>query len=106
MTWRTQIESQIHKAKAQGQLDGLVGEGKPLPRRAAGDIVSAGLGIMANAGVLPNEILLRKAIEEQQNVLLGTTDSNKRKEEMRKLADLQMRLSIEQEARHKFYRTT
>lgn len=105
MKWRSLIENQINKAKAEGQLEGLEGEGKPLPVRQGGDIVSAGLGIMADAGVLPNEIVLKKQVEAQQQVLKETSDPVARKEEMRKLADLQMRLSIEQEARRKFYRT-
>ena len=106
MNWNTLIESQIFKAKTEGQLDGLKGEGKPLSQRQGGDIVSAGLGIMAEAGVLPNEIILKKAVHAQQILLRETTDPVARKAEMRKLADLQMRLAIEQEARQKFYRTT
>jgi len=106
MNWGALIENQIHKAKSQGQLEGLKGEGKPLSPRSGGDVVSAGLGIMADAGVLPNEIILKKAVEAQQAVLAETTDDAARKVEMSKLADLQMRLSIEQEARRKFYRTS
>lgn len=105
MKWRTLVENQINKAKAQGQLEGLKGEGKPLPSRQGGDIVSAGLGIMADAGVLPKEIVLKKDVAAQQKVLKKITDPAERKTEMRKLAELQMRLSIQQEARQKFYRT-
>ena len=106
MKWNVLVENQINKAKSEGQLTGLRGEGKPLPRRQGGDIVSAGLAIMAEAGVLPREIVLKKAVQEQQKVLQATTDPVLRKEEMRKLADLQLRLSIEQEARRKFYSTS
>ncbi|WP_299669832.1 DUF1992 domain-containing protein [uncultured Ruegeria sp.] len=106
MKWRTLIENQIHKAQAGGQLENLKGEGKPLPQRDAGNIVSTGFGIMAEAGVLPSEIVLKKAVEEQRKVYQETTDLTARKKEMCKLADLQMRLSIEQEARQKFYKTT
>ena len=60
MKWSTLVESQIHKAQAEGQLDDLRGAGKPLPKNQGGDVVSAGLGIMAEAGVLPNEIVLKK----------------------------------------------
>ncbi|WP_377191427.1 DnaJ family domain-containing protein [Ruegeria meonggei] len=106
MWWRTLIENQIHKAQAGGQLDNLKGEGKPLSLRDDGNIVSAGFGIMAEAGVLPSEIVLKKAVEEQRKVFQETTDLTARKKEMCKLADLQMRLSIEQEARQNFYKTT
>lgn len=60
---------------------------------------------MADAGVLPNKIVLKKQVEAQQQVLKETSDPVARKEEMRGLADLQMRLSIEQEARRKFHQT-
>lgn len=106
MNWNTMIECQIQKAKTEGLLDGLKGEGRPLSGHSGGDIVSAGYGMMAQAGVLPKEIVLKKAIEAQQLVLQETNQPGARKAEMRKLADLQMRLVIEQEARRKFYRST
>ncbi len=100
------IENQIQRAKADGQMDGLVGEGEPLPFHHGGDVVAAGFGVMAKAGVLPHEIVLKKAVQAQQATLTETTDPVARKEEMRKLADLHLRLAIEQEARRKFYRTS
>lgn len=106
MKWRDLAEYQIQKAQAEGQLDGLAGEGKPLTHRDAGDIVDAGMGIMAQAGVLPREIELKKAVDAQTKILSKTTDPEQKKAEMRKLADLQLRLDIEQEARRKFYRTS
>lgn len=105
MKWRDLAEHQIQKAKAEGQLENLKGAGKPLPPRQGGDIVSAGLGIMAAAGVLPREIQQKKAVDRQQRKLGEVTDPAQRKDEMRKLADLQLRLSIEEEARRKFYST-
>ncbi|MEQ9695293.1 DnaJ family domain-containing protein [Shimia sp. SDUM112013] len=106
MKWRDLAEHQIQKAKAEGQFDGLAGQGRPLPPRAGGDIMSAGLGIMAEAGVLPREIQLKKAVDAQRDSLKAETDPTRQKEIMRKLADLEMKLAIEQEARRKFYRTT
>ncbi len=106
MKWRDLAEHQIQKAKAEGQLENLKGEGQPLTPRQGGDIVSAGMGIMAEAGVLPREIQLKKAVDEQRAKLKAATDPDQQKEIMRKLADLEMRLAIEQEARRKFYRTS
>ena len=106
MKWRDLAEHQIQKAKAEGQLENLKGEGKPLAPRQGGDIVSAGMGIMADAGVLPREIELKKAADEQREKLKAATNPTEQKEIMRKLADLEMRLAIEQEARRKFYRTS
>ncbi len=106
MKWHDLAEHQIQKSIAEGQLDDLKGAGKPLELRAGGDIVSAGLGIMAEAGVLPREIELKKAADAQKMKLKITSDVTERKEEMRKLADIELRLSIEQEARRKFYKTS
>lgn len=103
MKWQTLIENQINKAKTEGQLENLEGEGKPLPQDSTGDIVSAGFRMMASAGVLPNEIKLKKAVAGQMEVLKQTADPVARKAEMRKFADLQMRLAIEEEARRRFY---
>lgn len=105
MKWNTLIENQIQKAKMEGQLENLEGEGKPLPRRESGDIVSTAMGIMANAGVVPREIQLKKDVSIQYEKLKAATDPVERKDIMRKLADLQMHLGIEQDARRKFYST-
>ncbi|GGL79262.1 DUF1992 domain-containing protein [Wenxinia marina] len=60
------VERQIRKAEAGGQFRNLPGAGKPLPERpgqGAGDIVEeVGFRIMAEAGVLPPEIAIRKEI--------------------------------------------
>lgn len=106
MKWRDLAEHQIQKAKAEGQLEGLKGEGKPLPLRQGGDVVSAGLGIMADAGVLPREIELKKAVDEKQTELAACADPDQKTAMMRELGELQMRLAIEQEARRKFYKTS
>lgn len=106
MKWRDLAEHQIQKARAEGQLDDLKGAGKPLKPRSGDDIVAAGLGIMADAGVLPREIELKKAVDAQREVLQAAKTEADRKAAMAKLADLDMRLSIEQEARRKFYKTS
>lgn len=105
MKWRDLTEHQIQKAKAEGQLENLKGEGKPLPRRHGGNIVSAGMAIMAEAGVLPREIQLKKEADTLREELRLTSDPAIEKDLMRKLAGVEMRLGIEQEARRKFFRT-
>ena len=107
MTWLTRlIERQIQKARLKGELQDLEGEGKPLPERP-GDAfvdpgVAAGFRIMSEAGVLPEEITLKKAIAAQKERLRATNDPLAHKEEMAKLADLEMRYNIAREARRKF----
>lgn len=96
-------ERQILKAQAEGQLDNLKGAGKPLNVEGDGNADAIGFRIMADAGVVPREIQLRKAVEAQSRILQETTGEDARKREMIKLNDLQLRLSIEQEARRRFY---
>lgn len=107
MTWLTRlIERQIQKARLKGQLDNLKGEGEPLPDRTGDALVdpgvAAGFRIMAEAGVLPDEIVLNKQIEAQKAHMAGVTDPSERKAQMAKLAELEMKKAIAQEARRKF----
>ena len=65
MSWLSRLaERQILRARLQGQLQGLAGEGKPLPDRPGDAFISPGdaigFRIMAEAGVLPEEITLKK----------------------------------------------
>ena len=68
-------EQQIRKAQAEGQLDDLKGAGKPLPAKGDGDFAeAAGFRIMAEAGALPREIELKKAIQTQAQKIQSLTD--------------------------------
>jgi len=104
MKLRGLVEGQIRKAQLAGDLDNLKGAGKPLPRNADTSTEAVGYRLMSAAGAVPEEIRLRKAVSVQVQVLAQTTDPAARKVEMAKLADLQMRLSIAEEARRKFAR--
>lgn len=97
-------EGQIRKAQAEGQLNDLKGAGAPLPRNpSAGDADAVGFRIMSEAGTVPEEIRLRKEVEAQRRKLQAATDAQEERAEMRKLADLELRLAIQEEARRKFY---
>ncbi|MDX5403328.1 MAG: DUF1992 domain-containing protein [Rhodobacterales bacterium] len=107
MSWLDRIvERQIQKARLKGQLQGLKGEGAALPERPEAAFVSpalaAGYRIMAEAGVLPEEITLKKQVAAQQAALTMITEPAARKAAMARLADLQMRQSIAEEARRRF----
>ncbi len=99
------VERQILKANTEGKLTGLAGEGKPIPDRPSEDATAVGMRIMAEAGVWAREFELKKLVDEQLAVPRKTNDPEQRKQEMSKLADLQFRLSTEQEARRQFYNT-
>lgn len=109
MSWLSRLaERQIQKARLKGQLQGLEGEGKPLPDRPGDAFVSPGdaigFRIMAEAGVLPEEITLKKQVAAQRTELATLTDDSARKAAMARLAQLEMRLAIAEESRRKFLR--
>lgn len=104
MEMKKLAERQILKAQAEGQLDNLKGAGKPLPAQGDGTADAVGFRIMAEAGVLPEEMRLKKEVARQREVLAATTDPAGRKQQMALLADLEMKLAIYEEARRKFDR--
>ena len=57
---------------------------------------------MAEAGVLPEEIRLKKEVTAQRTILAQTNEPAARKAAMARLADLQMRQSIAEDARRRF----
>ena len=110
MSWLNRIaERQIAKARAKGELQGLQGEGEPLPDRPGDAYISAGdaigFRIMAEAGVLPEEITLKKQAAAQRAHLATLTDAAERKLAMAELARLEMRQAIAEEARRRFLKT-
>lgn len=109
MSWLSRLaERQIQNARLKGQLQGLEGEGKPLPDRPSDAFISpgdaVGFRIMAQAGVLPEEIVLKNAVATQREHLATLTGEAERKAAMAELAQLEMRQAIAEEARRKFLR--
>ncbi|KAF0115903.1 MAG: hypothetical protein FD150_757 [Rhodobacteraceae bacterium] len=109
MSWLSRLaERQIQKARLKGQLQGLEGEGKPLPDRPGDAFVSpgdaVGFRIMAEAGVLPEEIRLKKLAMAQRALLATLIDEAERKVAMAELARLEMLQAIAEESRRKFLR--
>ena len=110
MSWFNPLtERQIAKARANGELSGLKGEGAPLPDRPGDAFISpgdaVGFRIMAEAGVLPEEIILKKAAAAVRLTLASLTGADARKTLMADLADLEMRQAIAEEARRTFLQT-
>ena len=95
-------EHQIRKAQVEGQFDNLKGAGKPLSDQPDGSTDAIGFRMMAEAGALPREIELRKAIEALTQSLPALSNPADRSAALKALADLQLRLDIEQEARRRF----
>lgn len=109
MSWLSRLaERQIQKARLKGDLQGLEGEGKPLPDRPGDAFISAGdaagFRIMAQAGVLPEEITLKKQVAAKLEELATLTDEDARRKAMAELAELQMKQAMAEEARRRFLR--
>jgi len=107
MSWLDRLtERQILKAQAEGKLKGLEGEGQPLPDHPENAHISAsdaaGFRIMAEAGVLPEEITLKKQAAAQRAHLATLTDETERKAAMAILAQIELRQAIAEESRRKF----
>ncbi len=102
------VERQIKKAQAEGQLQGLDGEGKPLPDRSgeaqSDPAIAAGHRIMAQAGVLPEEFDIKKQLDAARRNYATLTDAEARKAAMAKIADLEMRYNMARDARRAFMR--
>ena len=107
MSWLNRLaERRMQAARLKGELQGLQGEGKPLPDRPGDAFISAGdavgFRIMAEAGVLPEEITLKKQAQAQREKLASLTDEAARKDAMAELARLEMRQAMAEEARLAF----
>ena len=106
MGWLERIaERMMLKARAEGRLTGLEGEGRPLPDRPVErDGTAAGFRIMAQAGVLPPEIVLKKEVQSAQARLTGMPEGAEREALLAEIARLQMRQAIAEESRRRFMR--
>ena len=109
MSWLSRLaERQMQKARLKGDLQGLAGEGKPLPDRPGDAFISPGdaigFRIMAEAGVLPEEITLKKEAGRLRDLFAAETDASRRKAIMAELAEVEMRQAMAEEARRRFLR--
>ncbi|RBW56250.1 DUF1992 domain-containing protein [Ruegeria sp. A3M17] len=102
------VERQIKKAQAEGQLEGLEGEGQPLPDRSSeaqsDPAIAAGHLIMAQAGVLPEEFSIKKKLDAARKAYASQTDPDKRMATMKLIAELEMRYNMARDARRAFMR--
>ncbi|MEM6482951.1 MAG: DnaJ family domain-containing protein [Pseudomonadota bacterium] len=105
---RELTERQIAKALAEGQLRDLEGEGRTLPDRsgeAFTDMATqVAFRIMAEAGALPEEFTLKKALLAARAAYGGAETETEKRLAMALIADLEQRYHIAQEARRAFMR--
>lgn len=100
------VERQIQKALAEGKLQGLEGEGKPLPDRSGEALTdmatSVAVRIMAEAGALPEEFKIKKLLEAAMLNYTKAKSEEAKNVAMALIADLQQRYNIAVEARRRF----
>jgi len=97
-------ERKIQQAIEEGQFDNLENKGKPLVDDGL-DLVPEDLRmaykIMKNAGVVPEEIELRKEIVNLNQLLNACADEAERKAIRMKISEKQLKYNIIMEARGK-----
>lgn len=95
------IENAIREAQARGEFDNLAGAGKPLEKSSnPADAVMDRL--MKESKAVPPAVLLQRDIAACRDRLKQLSDEQARRQEQKKLSDLQTRLSIELEAAKKY----
>ncbi|MFD1883157.1 DnaJ family domain-containing protein [Paracoccus pacificus] len=106
MAWFDDLaRRRIDAAAARGELKGLAGEGRPLDPATLRETTDDTLNrIAAEAGAVPEEILLKKKLIAAWDVLRSLEDPAERRAAMREIALLEMQHGIAQDARRKFTR--
>lgn len=103
------VERQIQKALAEGKLQNLDGEGKPLPDRsgeAFTDMATAvAVRIMAQAGAMPEEFKIKKLLDAAKQSYRDAEGEDAKRVAMALIADLQQRYNMAVEARRRFMGT-
>ena len=95
-------EEKIQEAIERGEFDNLPGKGKPLTFQndpAMPDSLRTSYKILKNAGVLPEELQLRKEIHSLEEMLQECENLNEEKEVKRELNQKELRYNLLMERR-------
>ena len=95
-------ERRIQEAMKNGEFDNLPGKGKPLPKDNLDYVpeeLRAACKILKNAGYVPEEVELRKAIYHLNDLLRTCTDAEEISDIRKKLNQKQLRYSMLMESR-------
>lgn len=107
--WLNRIaERRMLKANADGTLDHLAGSGQPLPERPGDAFVDAGTALgfrrMAEEGALPEEVVLKQELAAAKAGYAAATSEDERHVAMKRIATLELKIAVAEEARRKFMR--
>lgn len=89
-------EARIEAALERGELDALPGMGRPLKDDPSDPLVAPemrmAMKVLKNAGMLPEDIVVRREIAEVEQLLAGAPDESSRNSTARRLDLLYQRL--------------
>lgn len=94
------IEAQIREANARGELNDLPGSGRPLDLSQPGP--STLRKIMREAEAKPPAVAYAEQARDLRKSLAEVTDTDARRDIMKKIADLDMRANIAREGLRRF----
>ena len=103
MSLLARIAERLLQGRAEaGDLQGLEGEGRPLPAQQVDPFVdpveAAGYAMMAKAGAVPEEVALAREVSDLWR-RLKTTEGEERRRVQLRLAELDMRRNMARERR-------
>lgn len=90
-------EQRIQEAMARGEFDNLALKGAPLPVEDLSNIpeeLRMGYRILKNAGVLPEELEVRREIVDLRKLLAACTDEEERTTLRKRLTARQLRFTM------------
>lgn len=93
-------ENKIREALREGAFDDLPGAGKPLPPDGDASVpaeLRMGYHVLKNAGVLPEEIELKKRVLHLGDLLCACTDDRQSEELRRELRAAELRFALAME---------
>ena len=91
------VEQKIREAQEAGEFDDLEGEGRPVNLEAyfnTPEELRAGYALLKNAGVLPQEALIVKELNEAAARLEACQDEAERERLRRVVRDLQLKYDM------------
>lgn len=96
------VEEKIKQSIEKGDFDQLPGMGKPLPKDEFSHVPSElrnSFRVLKNAGMLPEEMQLKKEIVELEELLATVTDPEQSNLYKKKLTEKQIRFDLLMEKR-------
>jgi len=99
------VEAKIQKAIADGEFSNLKGKGKPINLSKYYEMpghLRLGYQILKNAGYIPEEVRLKREMEDIKEKIRATKSENKKKKLMKELAEISQQFNFYMEYNKRF----